>query len=263
MHHHYIDQFAQGDSPVHRLDARAKLLAVLAYTVVLISFDRYEILALAPLAIFPLAMLWLSAVPVGFALRRTAILSPFILMLCLAGPFYDRQPMSLAIGPWHFSVAGGYLTAINLALKFTLGVLTLTALMCTTAFAQLLQAMRKLGLPNILCVQLGFLYRYIFVLIDEAMRLRRTRDFRLGGLAPASRRLSAVGGIIGSLFVRTLDRGERIHLAMCARGYRGQSNSLTQLHFNRTDAIFLIGTFCYLAACRLAYPLVIHGGLHG
>ena len=86
MHHHHLDRFAHLDSPVHRLDARAKLLAVLAYTVVLISFDRYAVAVLAPMAIGPAAMLWLAGVPLWFALRRAAILSPFVVTHRAAQP---------------------------------------------------------------------------------------------------------------------------------------------------------------------------------
>ena len=103
MHHSHIDRFAQGDSPVHHLDARAKLIAVLAYTVVLISFDRYAVLALAPMCVMPLAMMWLGGVPVWFALRRVVFLSPFIVMACVVSPLYDHSPHAAAFGPWQVS----------------------------------------------------------------------------------------------------------------------------------------------------------------
>jgi len=74
--------------------------------------------------------------------------------------------------------ASGWLTAANSAIKFAFAMLALTAMMCTTPFALMLEAMRKLGDPVLLTVQLGFLYRYIFVLIDQAMRIRLSRDFR-------------------------------------------------------------------------------------
>ena len=254
MHHHFIDRFALGDSPVHRLDARAKLVAVLGYSVVLISFDRYAVADLAPMAVLPLALLWFAHVPVWFALRRVAILCPFILMLVLMSPIYDRDPHEVMFGPWDYTISGGWLTAANIAIKFALGVLALTAMMCTTRFALLLEAMRRLGMPQVVVMQLGFLYRYIFVLIDEAMRVRRARDFRGAALAPVSRRLAAVGGVIGALFVRTLDRSERIHLAMAARGYRGEPHSLSHLHFTGVDAAFLLGVSMYLMTCCLAYP---------
>lgn len=257
MHHHFIDRFALGDSPIHRLDARAKLLAVLAYMVVLISFDRYSVADLMPMAILPFALLWFGGVPMWFALRRVAILCPFIIMLVLMSPVYDQTPRSVIFGPWMYAISGGWLTAGNIAIKFAFGVLAITALMCTTRFALLLEAMRRLGMPKVVVIQLGFLYRYIFVLIDEAMRVRRARDFRGAALAPVGRRLAAVGGIIGTLFIRTLDRSQRIQIAMAARGYRGEPHSLNQLSFTRTDLFFLIAVGIYLIACRWVYPTLI------
>ena len=250
MHHSHIDRFAHGDSPVHRLDARAKLLAVVAYTVVVISFNRYAVTELAPLAVLPLAMLWFGGIPTWFALRRVIVLSPFILFVCLLSPWYDRAPQEAAFGPWRFVVAGGWITSVDVAIKFTLGVLALTALMSTTPFPLLLEAMRRLGAPRMLPMQLGFLYRYLFVLIDEAMRVRRARDFRGAALAPAGRRLAAVGGIVGNLFVRTLERSERIYTAMAARGYTGGYAGLDALRWRRTDAIFLASAAAYLVFCR-------------
>jgi cobalt/nickel transport system permease protein len=249
MHHHFIDRYAMGDSPIHRLDARAKLAVVLAYTIVLISFDRYTVSDLAPMAILPLGLLWFGRVPVWFGLRRVVILSPFILMLVLMSPFYDHTPHVVAMGPWHFVISGGWLTAADIFLKFALGVLALTAMMCTTPFSLLLEAMRRLGTPQVVVMQLGFLYRYVFVLMDEAMRVRRARDFRGAASATMERRLAAVGGIIGALFIRTLDRSQRIHIAMAARGYRGEPRSLSRLHFTAVDGIFLLATAVYLWIC--------------
>jgi len=257
VHHSHIDRYAQGDSPVHRLEARAKVVVVLAYTVVLISFGRYEVTALAPMAVFPLSMLWLGGVPTWFALRRVLVLSPFILVLSLSSPFYDRTLHDVALGPWRFQVTGGWLTAADIAAKFALGALALTALMSTTPFARMLEAMRRLGVPRVLLVQLGFLYRYLFVLIDEAMRVRRARDFRGAARASIGRRLAAVGGIIGSLFVRTLDRSERILVAMQARGYTGVWHGMRTMRFAWTDAAFVVVATAYLVLCRALLPAVL------
>jgi cobalt/nickel transport system permease protein len=257
MHHSYLDRYAQGESPVHRLDARAKLLAVVAYTAVVISFDRYALAALAPMVIGPVAMMWFGQVPVSFALRRVAVLSPFIVTLCLFSPLYDHSPHWVALGPWGMTVSGGWLTAANLACKFALGVLALTAMMSTTPFSLLLEGMRKLGAPRLLAMQLGLLYRYLFLVMDEGMRIRRGRDFRGAGRAPLTRRLPTAGAVIGTLFLRTLDRSERIALAMSARGWRGEPHGLTRLRFRPADAAFLAGAAAYLAACRWGYPLLL------
>jgi cobalt/nickel transport system permease protein len=154
-------------------------------------------------------------------------------------------------------VAGGWLTSADIAVKFVLGVFSLTALMSTTPFAGLLEAMRKLGMPGMLLMQLAFVYRYLFVLMDEAMRVRRARDFRGAARAPASRRLAAVGGIVGNLFVRTLDRSDRIHTAMVARGYAGRWHGLSLLSFRRRDGVFLLVVAAYLVLCRWLYPMIM------
>jgi cobalt/nickel transport system permease protein len=250
MHHSHIDKFAQQDSPIHRLDARAKFLAVLAYTAVLVSYHRYALLELAPLAIFPAALVALSGVPAGFVLKRVLALCPLAMMLALAAILYDPSPRAVALADWRWTLPGGVLTAGNLAAKFILAVTAMTAVMCATPFSLLLEAMRRLALPAALTLLLGFLYRYLFVLSDQAMRLRRARDFRGAALAPMSRRLAASGGMIGSLFVRTLDRSERVGLAMAARGFTGQPHSLRRLGFGRGDVVFLAAVAVYLAVCR-------------
>ena len=255
MHHSEVDRYGRMGGAVHRIDARAKLVALIAYLAVVVSFDRYAVAALAPLTIGPVVLLAIAGVPVRFVLRRIVALCPFIAMFCALSPLYDRGMHYVAFGPWQFAIAGGWLTAADIAVKFSLSVVALTTVICTTPFVLLLEAMRKLHLPQALVMQISLLYRYLFVLTDEAMRLRRGRDFRGASLAPARRRLAAVGGMIGSLFVRTIERSHRVGTAMCARGFRGRSQCLESLRFRPADAAFLASAALYLAACRWAYPL--------
>ena len=250
MHHSYIDKFSRQQSPIHNLDARVKLAAIIAYSVVLISFGRYEIAPLIPMTILPFGMLWIGGVPIWFAIRRVILLSPFILMLALMSVFYDRQPHSLSIAGWSFTLSGGVLTAISIAIKFSLGLLTLTAMTCTTQFSLLLEGMGSMAVPRMLIMELSLIYRYIFVLIDEAMRLRRARDFRGAALAGFSRKISAAGNIIGMLFLRTLDRSSRIGTAMQARGFRGRQRNLVRLKLGRADLVFGVAVVIYLFICR-------------
>ncbi|MCJ7544383.1 MAG: energy-coupling factor transporter transmembrane protein EcfT, partial [Phycisphaerae bacterium] len=126
MHHHHIDRFAHLDSAVHRLDARGKLLAALTYTVILISFDRYAVAVLAPMAIGPAAMFALAGVPLWFALRRAVFLTPFIATIAILSPLADHSVHAVAFGPWAFQVSGGWLTAADVTVKFFLGVVALT-----------------------------------------------------------------------------------------------------------------------------------------
>ena len=251
MHHDYIDKFSRLQSPVHRLDARVKLSAIVGYTAVLIAVNRYQAAALAPFVVGPVALLMLGGIPLRFALKRVLILSPFVLTLCLFQPVFLRQPRPVVLGGWHFELAGGWLVAANLAVKFVLGLLALTVLTCTTPFAALLAALRKLRAPRMLVMVLSFLYRYLFVLLDEAMRIRRARDFRGAALAPVGRRLAAVGGVVGSLFVRTWQRAQRVHLAMAARGFDGVPRTLDHPHLHAADGVFLAAWSVYVAGAWL------------
>ena len=119
--------------------------------------------------------------------------------------------------------------------------------------------MRRLGCPRMLVAQLSFLYRYLFVLIDEGLRTRRARDFRGAAAAPLGRRLAATGGVIGTLFVRTLDRSDRIHTAMLARGYQGEPHSLSRLRFSARRRGVPVGAAAYLVACRWVLPSWLWG----
>jgi len=248
MHHNYIDRYANQDSPVHDLDARAKVVAVLLYTVVLVSVPKYQLAPLAPFAVLPLAMLVVGRIPLNFVLKRILIVSPFVVCLAAFNPIWDAQLRPFA-GTW---VRGGWLVAASVLIKFTLGMGALIALTSTTRFSDLLAGLQRLGVPRVLVMQLGFLYRYLFVLIDQAMRMRRARDARLGGYASVALRLRAVGGIVGVLLLRTLEQAERIHQAMQARGYDGTVRTLRRGRFGWAEVLFLLAVGVYLTAARLS-----------
>jgi len=92
-------------------------------------------------------------------------------------------------------------------------------------------------MPRVMVMILSFMYRYIFVLVDEAMRMRQARDSRNFG---GSRlwQMRTIGNMIGTLFIRSYERGERVYAAMLARGFDGQSRTLDRLNFRPTDACF-------------------------
>ena len=98
--------------------------------------------------------------------------------------------------------------------------------------------------------QLRFLYRYLFLLLDEAMHLRLARTARDAGRGPLRARWRASTALVGVLFVRTLDSAERMHLAMVARGYDGSIRLLRPLRWRGWDTVFLAATLVYVAVVR-------------
>ncbi len=256
VHHHYIDRFAYQDSPVHRLDPRAKVIAVVAYSGVLISLGPYTVPP-APFLIFPAALLLVGRIPLGFVFKHILLTSAFIGFMVLLAPVFDATPVDIGDGR---TIRGGWLAALSILVRFVLGMGALIALASTTRFPELLAGLERLRVPHLLVTQLRFLYRYLFVLLDQAMHLRQARVARDAGLGPSRFRRLASAGQIGVLFVRTLEQAERMHLAMVARGYDGTIRLLRPLRWQRADTLFLLATAVYLYIVRWGLPGVsAHG----
>ena len=238
VHHAYIDKYANMDTPVHRLDPRAKALVVLAFTIAVVSVPKFEVVSLLPFAALPLAMLVVGGIPLTFAAKHVLIVSPFVVMVAISNPIFDSVPVRLALSEHHIVIRRGWLSCVNIGLKFVLTVSAALALASTTRFSDLLKALERLGTPRLLVVQLSFLYRYLFVLVDEGLRMLRAREGRNFGGAPFGWRLRAVGGIVGVLFVRTLDRADRVYAAMASRGFDGSVRTLHTFRLGLADYVF-------------------------
>lgn len=123
--------------------------------------------------------------------------------------------------------AGLSVVAVSILIKNSLAIIAMLLLSAVTSFQSLLLALRKLGLPLVLVATLGIMERYRFVLTDELNRMatvRRARSFTRRGTFS----LGLAGGLIGILFLRALERAERVHGAMVARGWQGTFKSLEE-----------------------------------
>lgn len=240
MHHAHIDKFAYQSSAVHRLDARVKFIAVIIFTTVVISLPRTSFSILPCYAVGPFAILVLGRIPLKFAFKQILLVSPFVLVLALSCPLYDRTAVSAAFGPfiWHISV--GWLRCLSILGKFTVTMLALIALVSTTRFSDLLAGLGKIGVPKLLIIQLGFLYRYIFVLIDTAQHLLQARAGRRLKNLGFKREMKTASAMLGSLFIRSLDRAEQINIAMQGRSFDGNWRTVSRLKISTQDYIFSV-----------------------
>ena len=240
MHHAHIDKFAYQDSPIHRLDSRVKFIVLLVFTTLVISLSRTSLSILACYAVGPFAILVFGKIPLRFALKQILLVSPFVLVLAFSCVWYDKTPVSIAFGPLVWQSTLGWLRCFVILGKFTVTMMALIALVSTTKFADLLAGLQWLGLPKVLVIQLGFLYRYIFVLIDRAhhiLRARATRKLRSLGF---KRELKTAAAMLGSLLTRSIDTAERINIAMQGRGFDGRWRSISRLQIHRTDLLFAL-----------------------
>jgi cobalt/nickel transport system permease protein len=175
-------------------------------------------------------------------------------MIAIFIPFFKQGEVagSYNIWLWRVSVTySGLFILANIVVKSWLCILSLILLSATTKFTALLKGLKQLGIPKVMVLILSFMYRYIFVLVDEVMRMRRARDSRNFG-GGRLRQLKTLGNMIGTLFIRSYERGERVYVAMLSRGFDGEVRTLHKLSFKQADAYFGI-IFCL----ALVFPGII------
>jgi len=240
MGHTFLDRYYRGTSLIHHLDPRLKLLATLAFILVASSTPPRAWPAFGLLAVLVLAAILASHIPPVEVLKRSLITLPFAGMIALSLPFTQGGQSVWTWRPfgWELTVTGeGLLLCGAVLAKAWLSVLAAALLLASTSLFDLLQAMRALHVPAVLISTMSFMYRYLFVLGEEAGRLQTARAARSagpgGGLAWRTR---VLGGMIGSLFIRSYERSERIYAAMLSRGFAGEIHSLARLAWQRRDS---------------------------
>jgi cobalt/nickel transport system permease protein len=240
-----LDRLSYQETCIHRLDPRAKVIATMLFLLTVISFPKYEIIALAPFFLFPVLIMTIGEIPVRFIIRKIIAVSPFAVFIGIFNPLLDAKTFAVIPG---FFVSAGWISFVSILLKFALTISAALLLIATTSFPGVCHALRRLGFPALFVSQLLFLYRYLFVLMEEAMRIIRARDMRSFGTRGAG--MKVVVRLIGILFLRTVDRAERIYYAMLSRGFQGDIPSLKQSRLAATDLAFMAMTIAFLGAFR-------------
>ncbi|TEU15687.1 MAG: cobalt ECF transporter T component CbiQ [Anaerolineales bacterium] len=259
MKHAFLDQYSYHDSLIHRLDPRVKLVATLALILAVTATPPPAWPAFSVLLILVLGLIWAARLSLAVGLRRSMIAIPFSLVVALSIPFTTAgEPLfRLHLFNWPLTITDqGLLTFWAVVLRAWLSVLTAGLLTSTTHFVELLRAMKSLGLPKVMVSVISFMYRYIFVLVDEAMRLSMARDSRSAN--PDGRgggtllwRAQVLGGMIGTLFLRSYERSERIYAAMLSRGFTGEIHTLKDTSLPQKDVITLAALLTLLVAVEV------------
>ncbi|MFF5260404.1 cobalt ECF transporter T component CbiQ [Actinomadura viridis] len=210
--------YVSGGSPVHRLPPQCKLVALLAFVLVVVATPRERIWAFAVYAVLLAAVAAVARIPYGLVLRRTMIELPFVAFAFLM-PFVATGERIDVLG-LHLSVNGLW-GAWNILAKGTLGVVASVLLAATTEPRLLLLGIERLRTPQLITQIATFMLRYADVVTAELGRMRVARAAR-GFEARGPRSAGVLARSLGALFLRSYERGERVHLAMVSRGYDGR-----------------------------------------
>jgi cobalt/nickel transport system permease protein len=209
--------YRHGDSVVHRLPAHVKSVSLFAFVLVIVATPASQYWAFAAYAALLAVVAVAAKIPAPFVLRRLVVEIPFLVFALLmpivsTGDRVDVLGLSLS--------EAGLLSAWNLLVKGTLGVVASILLAATTDARDLLFGLQRLRLPARLVEIAAFMVRYLDVVAGEMHRMRVARESRAFEARHLGH-LRVVAQAAGALFVRTYERGERVHLAMMSRGYTG------------------------------------------
>ncbi|MBC8160701.1 MAG: cobalt ECF transporter T component CbiQ, partial [Roseiflexaceae bacterium] len=248
MHSLHLDRFVQRASPIHQLDPRVKVGAAVLFILSnsLLPDGAWLALLLSWAAL--LGGNLLARLGPLYTLRRSFVALPFVLAAVTIIFTLPGQPVAaFELGPWRLVASdAGLLRFASIVVRSWLSVQMAILLTATTSFSDLTHALRHLKVPALLVAIIGFMYRYLSVLVDEVERLLRARDSRSAAL-PGMRsggtllwRARTAGSMAGQLFLRSYERSDRVYNAMLARGFRGEFMSINAHFMQRRDCQALV-----------------------
>ena len=233
----YLDTLSYKQTFIHGINPVIKLVVTLAFIFSVVSFPKYEIHRMIPFFMFPVFVISAGDIPLKAILKKLLVASPFVLFIGIFNPVFDTEIIYNVFG---LHVSGGWISYASIIIKFILTVSSALLLIATTSFPGICFALERLRMPRIFVVQLLFLYRYIFVLVEEVMKIIRARNMRsFGG---KGRDIKTFINITGVLLIRSIERSERIYQAICSRGFDGQIRLLKDSRLRFTDIIFAVIT---------------------
>jgi cobalt/nickel transport system permease protein len=241
MRHAFLDHHSGGESPIHRLEARAKIIVFFTFILISVSSPPHSLVLFSLLAMTLIGIALSAKLPLGHLVKKVMVIFPFLFVVAISVPFMKKDGIgggyNLGFGGLSVSQSGLWILW-NVVIKSSLGVFSIILLSSTTAFPKLIKGMEKLGCPRIFIILASFMYRYSFILIDEMQRMKRARDSRCFG-GRWFWQLKVVGHMVGTLFLRSFHRGERVYMAMLSRGYHGTMPETAAGRFRLGEILFL------------------------
>ena len=243
MHVDVFDQFQFTESRVHALDPRAKVVVAVVFILSNAILPDGSWYAFALAWLFILVANDLSDLGLGFSLKRSVIVLPFVVVAVSA----IFSPLGEPLAEWDLGFMtliptdAGVIRFLSIMLRSWLSVQIAILLVATTQFPDLIHALEHLHLPRTLTTIIAFLFRYLFVLTNEVYRMLRAREARSAGLPGIHKggglgwRIKTTGNMAGQLFTRSYERSDRIYQAMISRGYSGHIRTLNPHQVEKQD----------------------------
>ena len=240
-----MDELAMQASPVHSLNAGAKLLATVLYILIVMSYDKYDLTGLVPMIIWVVLMFQLSGIAVHTCFHKLRIVLPLVMAVGLFNPVLDRE-IVLRIGT--IGISGGVISMMTLMLKGVLCLMASFLLVATTPFDSICAALRRIHIPSILVTLLLLTYRYVGVMTEELAVM--TDAYHLRAPGQKGIHVSAWGSFLGQLLLRSMDRAQELYSSMLIRGFHHHFHYAPVKPLGSKDAVYLVLSIAFFVAVR-------------
>jgi len=245
MHSDVFDRYHDTESFIHRLDPRVKVVITVAFILSNALLPDGAWLAFIFSWLFLLSVNVLSKLGLLFTFKRSFVALPFALVAVTVLFSIPGKPLSMFhFLMWDLTITDmGLLRFMSILVRSWLSVQMAIMLVAVARFPDIVHALEHLRVPAILTTIIAFLYRYLFVLVDEVFRLLRAREARSAAAAGTRSggsvmwRARIAGNMAGQLFLRSYERSDRVYNAMLARGYAGHLMTINPHEFRRVDYV--------------------------
>lgn len=237
----------ESKSHIGGIDPRAMLVVTLSYLVAMLSVPVANVGMVIWFAAFPIIESSLAHVDYGRLFKSSLYVLPLLLLIGVFNPVFDRRT-AFMVGD--VAVSCGWTSFAGVLIRGLLSVQALLLLIYVAGFNRMCQAMLQLRVPRVLVVQLLMVYRYLTVLLQEALSMHRARLARAYGRNSYGARMW--GAFVGQLLLRTVERGRRVNLAMKARGFNGSLLSSRPGRWTTADTVYCAVWIPVIAAMRFA-----------
>ncbi|MDE7346932.1 MAG: cobalt ECF transporter T component CbiQ [Muribaculaceae bacterium] len=222
-------------SHIGDIDPRALLLVTVVYLVAMLSVPLQRTDMIIWFAAYPIISAPLAHIAYERLFRNSLYVLPILIFIVIFNPIYDRFPAFSIFG---ITINSGWISFFSIIIRGLLATQALLLLIRVAGFNELCDALRRLGCPGIISTQLLMVYRYLSVLLQEALTMQHARQARSYG--KNSFKASMWGPFVGQLLLRTIERSRRINMAMKARGFKGSLSASPDTHWATADTVYCL-----------------------
>lgn len=255
MHIMNLESIASGNSVIHKLDGRIKLISILLL-IVFCVFSQQLIVPII-LEIYLIILIYLSEIPKKESLKRVALLLPFGGFIIAFQPFIHPGNIIWASGiSWINITDTGLNWAIILLARLIVCLTGIVLLSSTSPMQEIVQSFRKLGLPKDFSMILSIMVRFLFIFVDELEIIRKaqkSRNFNIHNKKLSYKwRLKQAGYTIAMMFLKAYEKGETVYLSMTSRGFSDKSNMYnTKTKLDQQDYAYLIAIILIIVVLEI------------